>query len=344
MKGRLAVHGQYEDREAAALLVDGRLDDLLIDPPSGGPPLPGTIFLATADRPMKGQGGQLLHLPDRGRAFLRNSPGLAPGRAITVQVTGYAETGKAVPVTAKLIFKGRFAILTPGAPGVNVSRRITDENRRAALVDAIGQRGPAGMGVILRSAAEFADTADIIGEISELRTRAASVAETTDQSPARLFSGPGAHTCARLEWPTNARTDTRPSAFADHGIDDLISAIRSPLVQLAGGASAWIEPTRALVAIDVNTGGDTTPAAGLKANIALCRDLGRQLRCRGLGGQITIDFAPFAKRDRRQIEQALRKALRADPVETALVGWTPLGHFELQRKRERMPIPGLAPI
>ncbi|MCB1331935.1 MAG: ribonuclease E/G, partial [Maritimibacter sp.] len=81
-------------------------------------------------------------------------------------------------------------------------------------------------------------------------------------------------------------------------------------------------------------------AAGLKANIALARELPRQLRCRGLGGQIVVDFAPMPKKDRPALEQVLRAALRADPVETALAGWTPLGLCELQRKRERRPLAG----
>jgi Rne/Rng family ribonuclease len=99
-----------------------------------------------------------------------------------------------------------------------------------------------------------------------------------------------------------------------------------------------VEPTRALVAVDVNTGADMSPAAGLKANIAAARTLPCALRCRGLGGQVTIDFAPAPKKDRRQIETALKGAFRGDPVETVLAGWTPLGHFELQRKRERLPL------
>ena len=95
-------------------------------------------------------------------------------------------------------------------------------------------------------------------------------------------------------------------------------------------------PERPLVAVDVNTGGDTSPAAGLKANLAAVKDLPRQLRLRGLGGQIVIDPAPTAKKDRRQIESALRSALKRDSVETVFVGWTPLGHIELQRKRDRL--------
>ena len=92
------------------------------------------------------------------------------------------------------------------------------------------------------------------------------------------------------------------------------------------------------MAVDVNTGGDTSPAAALKANLAACRALPRALRLRGLGGQITVDFAPMSKAHRRQVEQSLRASLKADPIETSMVGWTQMGLFELQRKRERLPL------
>ena len=69
----------------------------------------------------------------------------------------------------------------------------------------------------------------------------------------------------------------------------------------------------------------------------------RPFRRRGLGGQIIIDFAPLRKTDRKRIEEALKAAFRRDPVETSLAGWTPLGNFELQRKRERRPLSELLP-
>jgi Rne/Rng family ribonuclease len=108
-------------------------------------------------------------------------------------------------------------------------------------------------------------------------------------------------------------------------------------VALAAG-SMTIEPTRALVAVDVNTGADVSPAAGLKANLAAARELPRQLRLRGLGGQVVVDFAPLAIPDRPKVETALAAALRHDGIDTAIVGWTPLGHLELQRKRARRPL------
>ena len=91
----------------------------------------------------------------------------------------------------------------------------------------------------------------------------------------------------------------------------------------------------------MNTGADTSLAAGLKANLAAAKDLPRQLRLRGLGGQVTLDVAPMPKKERRRFEDALRRAVRLDGSDTVLAGWTPLGMFELQRKRDRLPLSAL---
>ena len=342
MKGTIVACDTLDGRKAAALVVDGRLDDLIVDPAgdpaAGGPPRPGTIFRALADRPMKGQGGQFVKLPGGKTGFLRQSKGTRAGQPVLVQVTGYAEPGKAAPVTQKLIFKARFAIVTPGAPGINVSRRIRDDDLRQTLTDLIQRACPEATGVILRSSAQTAEHDELVHEVSGLQSAAQAVLAQSEGSAALIAEGPDAHQIAGAEWPAE---HLQNASFAELGIDDMIAEMRNAYVRLDNGASAWIEPTRALVAVDVNSGGDTSPAAGLKANISLARDLPRQLRCRGLGGQVVIDFAPLPKKDRRQIEQVLARAFRADPVDTALVGWTPLGHFELQRKRERLPTASL---
>jgi Ribonuclease G/E len=337
MKGSVIALGAWRGRKAAALMQDGRLEDLLVDP-EGDAPLPGAIYRAIADRPMKGQGGVTLRLPDGRRGFLREAKGLRPGQGLLVQVGTFAEPEKAVPVSQRLLFKSRFAIVTPAAPGVNVSRRIRDDDLRDTLTGLARQLVPEGSGLILRSAAGEADPEEVAEDIEATVALARQVLdEPAEGAPELLLDGPDAPLAAWRDWPAPDLLAEGPGAFADHGIEEAIDAVRSPRQELNPG-HAWIEPTRALVAVDVNTGGDTSPAAGLKASLATVRALPRVLRCRGLGGQITIDFAPLPKRERRTIESALRAAFRADPVETALVGWTPLGHFELQRKRERAPL------
>lgn len=102
MKGRVVILDSINGRQAAALMVDGHLEELAIDP-ADDRPLPGALYRAVADRPVKGQGGIFVRLPE-GSGFLRQISGIAPGQRLLVQVSGPAEPGKAVPVSARLLF------------------------------------------------------------------------------------------------------------------------------------------------------------------------------------------------------------------------------------------------
>lgn len=335
MKGTTIILDHLGDAEAAALMVNGKLDDVLIDSDA---PRPGTVYRAIADRPVKGQGGMFLKTPD-GSAFLRQIKGLSPGQPIIVQVSGYAEPGKAIPVTAKILFKSRYAIVTPDAQGLNISRSIKDEAERDRLAEILHDAAAeAPHGVIIRSSCEGEDAAVIADDINAMLFLADDVMADPGSEMKVLALGDGPHVLAWRDWTAPADVVTEPGGFDAHGVLDALDAARGALVGLGGDASMYVEPTRALVAVDVNTGGDASLAAGIKANLACAAALPRALRVRGLGGQITLDLAPMPKKDRRSFETALRRAFRADDVETTLVGWTPLGHFELQRKRQRAPL------
>lgn len=340
MKGSVVILDHINGRAAAASMVDGVVQDFQVDPEDVSVPTPGTIYRAVVDRPLKGQGGVMLRLPEGATGFYRQAKGLRPGQTLLVQVTGFSEAGKAVPVTAKVLFKSRYAIITPDAPGLNISRSIRDDDRRDELLAIAHQEmQDSAYGLILRSVAEGGDEDEIGEDIASMRATAEGVmAQADGEGPALLCEGPNAHLQAWRDWPTPDQVITREGGFEDLGVMDALSDLFAGATRLPDGGHVYVEETRALVAVDVNTGGDFSTAAGLKANLATARVLPRLLRCRGLGGQITIDFAPLAKNDRRQVETALRAAFKTDSVDTALVGWTPLGHYELQRKRERLPL------
>lgn len=336
MKGRTIVLDHVNGLEAAAYLVDGKLDDLLID--DSDAPRPGAIFRAICDRPIKGQGGMMLRLPDGETAFLRQGKGLSLGQAMLVQVTGYSEDGKAVPVTDRVLFKSRYAIVTPGKPGLNISRQIEDENTRDELLAVATEVHDDTFGLILRSSCEGADPEEIMDDITAMQDLAHAVlADAEGKDPEALTEGDGPHGIAWREWTGASDVVTEKNAFEHLGVLDQIDALGGALVELGDG-TMYVEPTRAMVAVDVNTGGDTSQGAALKANLAACRALPRALRLRGLGGQISVDFVSMSKAHRKQVEQSLRASFRNDPIETSLVGWTPMGLFELQRKRERLPL------
>ena len=328
MKGRQILLGEVAGREAAALIVDGVLDDLIVDSDAARP---GAIYRARANRPVKGQGGFFLDMPD-GSAFLRGGKGIAPGDRLLVQVTGHAEPEKATPVTTKLLFKSRYAIVTPDAPGVNISRSIRDEEMRLTIRAAAETElaESCGFGIILRSACAGADADAIAGDVDAMIGLAQAILDDGGTEPEKLLEGPGPHELAWRDWPE--------AEVGDEAIDDWLASATRPDIPLPSGASMQVEPTRALVAVDVNTGADTSPATGLKANIAAARALPRALRVRGLGGQIVVDFAPMPKKDRPRLESVLRAAFRDDDTETALIGWTTMGHYELNRKRARAPL------
>lgn len=329
------ILGHHKDRAAGALMLDGRLHDLLIDVPGDRPRI-GAVYRAVCDRPVKGQGGMFVRLGDGLTGWHRNAKGLAPGQELLVQVTGHAEAGKALPVTDRILFKSRYCIVTPGAPGLNVARSLKDDEERDRLLEIAHDVLPEDRGttgVILRTAATGADADLLEADLAETWEMATQVLADNGHGPEHLLDGPDAHTLSWRDWPEAAVSEEWDTVL------DQLDRLLQPEVRV-GPATFYIEPTRALVAIDVNTpeGGS---AGGFKANLALARELPRQLRLRGLGGQIVLDLAPMPKKDRRGFEAALRTALRDDPVETSLIGWTPLGHFELTRRRERIPLEDL---
>ena len=345
MKGRaVALDVLADGRRAAALMVDGRLADVFVDAPEAwGPAQPGAIFLGKMGRPMKGQGGAMVELGDGLTGFLRESRGLAPGAPVLVQVSGVVEPGKAPPVTPRVLFKSRYAIVTPGKPGLNLSRRVKDEEAADAALEAAhaAMDGAAeDMGLSLRSSVAGADPQAIRDDAAEMRQLAEAILAESGPAPQLLMDAPDAHLLAWRDWaePAPDLVDDEPGVFDRLSVWDALAEALTPRVPLRGGADMYVEPTRALIAVDVNTRGDTSPAAGLKANVAAFRALPGALRLRGLAGQVAIDTAPFPKKERSQLEQVMRGAIRHDGGEITLAGWSPLGHLELQRKRDRHPL------
>jgi len=331
MKGRVVVLSELNRRPMAALFVDGKLEDLFVDPDVAH--RPGEICRGKIERIVKG--GAFVALP-KGHGYLRGG-NFKQGHSVLVQVTGYAEGGKAIPLTDKLVLKGKTVIVTPSGGGMNLSRQIRNEDERLRLFSAIDtyKAATTSYGIVARTAAVRAETKDIEEEVDHLIDQADAVLEAWKGEPTTLVAGPDAHDLARREWVQDG--DWVTTKDEDHAVPDEIDALREANVSLSQGSMS-VEATRALVAVDINTGGDFSPAAGLKTNIAAARELPRQLRLRGLGGQVILDPAPMPKKDRRVFEDALKAAFRKDAVETSLVGWTKLGLFEIQRKRERPPL------
>jgi ribonuclease G len=137
--------------------------------------------------------------------------------------------------------------------------------------------------------------------------------------------------------------DGREPMFEHFGIEDEIESLSAPRVSLRSGGWITVEATEALTAIDVNSGsyidGGGLEETSLKVNIEAAEAIGRQLRLRGIGGLIVIDFIHLS--DAKNIERlldALRTACAKGRVPSQILGMSEFGLVEMTRKRVRDPL------
>ena len=349
MKGSLTVLDRIDGYRCAALVVDGQLEDFLRDPDPSWGPVPGTVMRAVIERRLASQGAWMARLPGGNSGFLRGLKKADEGQPVIVQVSGYPESGKATPVRGRVSLTGPFAVILPGQDGVFVSRSITCEERRRELHET-GKRALADTGIqaglVLRTGCEAADDQEILDCIGGLLESCRTIdAGRKGKGPDILLEATDSHQHARNEWMTgqDCRLDDREGSLERNQVAEQLDPFRGQLIELPNGANSSLEQTRAMVAIDVNTGHDLSHAAGHNANLHLARQLPRQLRIRGIGGQIVVDFAPMSKSLRNGLDRRMSEAFAADGNATTLVGWTRMGHFELHMRRERPPLDWICP-
>ncbi len=128
--------------------------------------------------------------------------------------------------------------------------------------------------------------------------------------------------------------------FHKYRLDEEIARIHQRKVPLRQGGSIVIDQTEALVAIDVNSGNfradDSAEETAYQMNLLAAKEIARQLRLRDLGGVIVNDFIDMRKeKHRRNVERALRDAVKRDRARTKILRTSPFGLIEMTRQRIR---------
>ena len=306
---------------------------------------------------------------------------LHAGAAVIVQVAKDAQGGKGAALAYNIAMPGRYLVYAPRQPGISVSRRIAGDAERARLEAAMAAIAKPGEGYILRTAAEGASEAALAGDAEELRAAWAEIKRGAARAtpPARLWGelDPLARVIRDRGHPGIARIVADNDAALDGARREIgrslpalagaLDAYRDPIplldrfgimpdidaaltarVGLPSGGFLYIEPTQALVAIDVNSGrhnADSSsgpnrqPETILAVNLEAAREIAHQIRLRNLSGLIVIDFVHMTLQDdRNRVIDALRAALADDPTYARIGGFSPLGLVEIARKRGRPPL------
>ncbi|MDH3241843.1 MAG: ribonuclease E/G [Alphaproteobacteria bacterium] len=295
---------------------------------------------------------------------------------ILVQVVKEERGNKGAALTTYLSLAGRYCVLMPNTTkGGGISRKITSPKDRNRLKGFISDLEiPDGVAVILRTAAIERSKAEIRRDFEYLIRTWHQVRDTTLQSIAPtlvyeegnlikrsirdlyskdmddvLVEGDEGYKTAkdfmRMLMPSHAKRvqpykDESIPLFQRYQVEPQIDAMHSPEVKLKSGGYIVINPTEALVSIDVNSGRATRERnieeTAYKTNLEAAEEIARQLKLRDLAGLIVIDFIDMMEnRNQHTVERRLKDAMRSDRARIQIGRISPFGLLELSRQRLR---------
>ncbi len=295
---------------------------------------------------------------------------------LLIQVVKEERGNKGAALTTYLSLAGRYCVLMPNtARGGGISRKIAQSGDRKKLKQILGELDiPQGMAVIVRTAGSKRTKAEIRrdydyllrlwGEVREKTLKSIAPALVHEESDIVkrairdlytkdideiIVQGNEAYRAAKdfmkLLIPSHAKKvqpheEGAIPLFQQFQVESQMDAMHEPEVQLRSGGYIVINPTEALVSIDVNSGRATKERnieeTALKTNMEAAEEIARQLRLRDLAGLIVIDFIDMeVSRNQAKVERCLKDAMRNDRARIQIGRISPFGLLELSRQRLR---------
>jgi ribonuclease E len=302
---------------------------------------------------------------------------LRRGQELLVQVEKGEREGKGAALTTYISLPGRYMVLMPGSDSCGVSRKVENETERKKLKEVVAELEiPETYGYIIRTEAVGKRKAELTKDLHYLIKLYENIRERSSEvgAPALIYQesdlvirtirdyfsadieevlvdNKDVYKQARAffkeimpkhEKIVKLHLEKRP-IFAKYQLEEQIDLIYEKKVPLKSGGSIVIEPTEALVSIDVNSG-KTTGEKGVedtafKTNMEAAEEVARQLRLRDLGGLIVIDFIDMRDRKHRaDVEKTLKNALKADKARVSVDKISQFGLLEMSRQRIKQTI------
>ena len=296
---------------------------------------------------------------------------LKPKQEVLVQITKDEVGSKGAVLSTYLSLAGRYVVLMPGSSRHGVSRKIEDDDTRRKMREAAAKlEVPEDIGVIIRTAGKDRTKQDLNRDLKVLLRLWENIKKESERAkaPALIFKEQDVIIRAlrdyftadideiildsdeaydraaeymhmvmpRQKYVLTRYVERRP-IFHHYKIEEQLEALYTNRVELKSGGSIVIEPTEALVAIDVNSGKQKLGGqeeTALQTNLEAAREVARQLRLRDLGGIIVVDFIDMGGRKHEQrVERALKQAVKEDRARIKVGRISPNGTLELTRQR-----------
>jgi len=294
------------------------------------------------------------------------------GDHVIVQVAKEERDNKGASLTTNIPLAGRYLVLMPGTDLHGVSRKIEDEKERQKLKEIVKQlKLPEHMGFIIRTAGVGRTKTELSRDLEYLLKLWHSIEENVVEkdAPALLYrehdlvirsirdhfqsdiseilvDDKAVFNKARdffnqlmpkYEKIVKLYLEKRP-LFNKYQLEEQVEQVYRKRMRLKSGGYIIIEPTEALVTVDVNSGSATRERGieetAYRVNMEAAPEIARQLRLRDLGGIIVIDFIDMVgKKHKQDVEKALKDVLKKDRAKTKVLRISMLGLLELSRQR-----------
>ncbi|MFK7839500.1 MAG: ribonuclease E/G [Bdellovibrionales bacterium] len=297
------------------------------------------------------------------------------GQIMLIQVSKEERGNKGAAVGSYLSLPGRYCVLMPNSPRAGgISRKISNYKDRAKMRDLLKDlEVPQGMSVILRTAGVTRTKAEVKRDLEYLMRLWNNIRELTLESsaPAMVYeeanlvqravrdlytrdveeiviagdeSYKSAKNFMKMMIPSHVKKVKEfkeggaASLYKKYGIERQITEIGETNVTLKSGGYLVINPTEALVSVDVNSGKATKERniedTALKTNLEAADEVARQLRLRDLGGLVVIDFIDMEHRgNNAKVERRMREALSGDRARIQMGRISSFGLMEMSRQR-----------
>jgi len=325
--------------------------------------------------PLKDVSPEYFSEPENGQSS--GKPVLKAGQEIIVQAVREAVGNKGALLTTYVSIPGRYLVLLPNKPGSGISRKVEDEEDRQKIKNVMKQiKIPEDMGFIVRTAGYNRTKQEISRDYQHLVRLWKEINKKVQSidHPSMIYQETDFGVRSIRDYLTSEIEEIliddletfrkmraylkaispryirmlkhykeKTPLFDNYNLEEQIRVIYQERVDLKSGGHIVINPTEAMITIDVNSGRGShkknIEETAFKTNIEACEEIARQLRLRDLGGLIAIDFIDMMdKKHIAEVEKAFKKALSIDKARIQLSKISKFGILELSRQKKQSTI------
>jgi len=306
-----------------------------------------------------------------------NRPTLKAGQEVLVQILREVSERKGALLTAYISLPGRYLVLLPNKESSGISRKIEDEGDRKRLKELVEQiTTEDGLGFIVRTAGMNRTKQELARDYQHLSRLWKEIQKQAGETkaPALIYQESDFGVRSLRDYfttdieeilvddvetfrqmrayckavaPRNVKMikldKEKTPIFDKYNLEDQIRVIYQDHVELKSGGYLIINPTEAMITIDVNSGRGTSKRnveeTAFKTNMEAAEEIARQLRLRDLGGLIVIDFIDMMdQKHNAEVEKAFKKAISLDRARIQLSHISKFGIMELSRQKKQSTI------